>query len=271
MRSLVIVVPLFIVLVVTAWAFTSSSTNTYPSTTTTFPQTIVPGRDFLIEKRVSVEGVKIRDLEPVEGIFIYNTSIAETSEGPLYGVLIYNVSRLNETSWIITMTVKTYLGGSVTNHTHTFIVKNNTIYFIETRTENVVYKWNTIKAPVSPDCILLLVSPPFWPYVAEKAKWRVSMIGNSTYKYLHEPFTVISKAVEEAEVVGTKDCKGPSGKCFIIKSIVNLLTNSNGISKTKELNYIFYVDSETGIITYAKYGKYGEEVRLVEWVIRGRS
>ncbi len=230
----------------------------------------VNNENISLSKLISIKGIKVRDLRPVEGVFIYNTSVTQTSEGPMYEVWIYNISKINSTAWIITRLVKTYLGNNVISYREVYIVRNNTVYLLKTETNNATYYWNIVVSPAVPDSISILVAPPLWLYVRDKAKWKVTVITNATYKYLRNPWSYSSKIIEEATVTGITDCNGPSGKCYIIKSRVASLMHPKHRPISQEYNYILYIDAKTGIITYVKRcgRKFTSEIKLVKWVVK---
>lgn len=240
------------------------------------PSVVKFGKGIVINRKFSVVGVKVRDLKPPVGIFIYKTSTDVTGEGFKYEVWIYNVSKLNNTAYLIIRNVTIFMNDKpFSNYIETYIVKNNIVYFIDAKTGNVVYKFNVVEAPVSPDCVSLLVAPPFWPYVREGAKWRVTLTAYEEYRYLRVPYVLKYRAVEEAQVVGITKCNGPSGKCYIVKSrVIMYIENpkTGKIEKQKVYTYEFYVDYKTGVVTYAKYGKLNTEpiqIRLIKWKISG--
>lgn len=239
-----------------------------------FPKVIVPGRYFVSKLEFKVTGVKVRDLEPPIGVFVYKTSVDITGEGPKYEVWIYNVSKINKTTYLITRKVVIYVNGrKFGSYVETYVIRNNVVYFIDSRTGNVIYRFNTTAAPVSPDCISLLVAPPFWPYVKEGAKWKVVATRHEEFRYTMVPFTLNYRAVEQAQVIGITKCNGPSGKCYIIKSTVDIYYRNprTGVEEHKVRTYEFYIDYKTGIITYAKYSGTGLtkpiEIRLVTYNI----
>lgn len=247
-----------------------------------FPRELLPGRDFVINKTFSVGGRKVRDLRPVEGVFIYNTSVVETYKGPSYTVYRYEVSRLNETTYMVVRNETDYHPevGVPTPKVDVFLVRNNTIYHLATiaggtsPNATITYKWDTVRAPVSPDCILILVAPPFWPYVAEGARWRVTLLHNATYRYAD--FKDVVRGVEEAWVERIVDCRGPSGRCYVVRSQVQMESTVGDLKgeRTRTMrdvySYLFHVDVETGVVVYAVYHT-GVRVKLVKWRLGGHG
>ena len=268
-----------IVLTIT-WTFFSNvlgsslSNTSNPNATISSYFITVSSENFSISEFIRVEGTKVRDLRPVEGTFIYNTSITWTSKGPMYEVYIYNVTRINETTWIIVKIVKVRLGNLTPSYKEIFLVKNSTVYRIRIVTGNIVVNWTNVTIPpTSSGAIGVLVAPPLWQYVAENAKWRVFVSANTTYRLANMSLTFSQKTMEEDKVVGISSCNGPSGKCYIVKSRIFVTASVTGtINKapiSKELNCTLYIDAKTGIVTRVKMGSL--EIRLVKWTLKGQS
>ncbi len=275
-----ILVVISIVISVIIWVLTSEMSSGYSlnisgiNTSALQYLAIAMSGNFSASRIVHVEGVKVRDLRPVEGVFIYNTSVAWTSKGPMYEVYIYNVTRINETTWIIVKIIKAHLGNLTPSCKEIFLVKNSTVYRTRIVAGNIVI--NRANVTIPPTCsgaLSVLVAPPLWKYVAKSAKWKVFVYANTTYRLANMLLTFSQKTVEEDKVVGISSCNGPSGKCYIVKSRILVTTSVAGtINKapiSKELNCILYIDAKTGIVTRVKMGSL--DVRLVKWTLKGQS
>jgi len=231
--------------------------------------------------RVDVLEFKI-DAEPVRGFevrpgyYVYRSGPYPTSEGLYEEVYRYYVDKTEE-GYVVKVVSESYLHRKnatlyLGNATEVYKIVNDTLYLVEMSSGDVVIIGNYTRYPTAVYCLSTLAMPPIYPYLHEKANFRVRLVENITHV---PPLYVEHSAVREVEdsvrVRGVEECGGPSGGCYVVEiSHTQVYRGKRGAETIRE-EYLLWVDLAGPVVRIEGYkpNLFGKNLvlktELVEW------
>jgi len=223
-----------------------------------------------------IDAKPVRGFEVRPGYYVYRSGPYPSSEGLFEEVYKYYVNKTEE-GYVVKVVNEFYLHKTnatlyLGNATEVYKIVNGTLYLVEMSSGDVVIVGNYTRYPTAVYCLSTLAMPPIYPYLHEKANFKVRLVENITHV---PPLYVEHSAVREVEdsvrVRGVEDCRGPSGKCYVVEvSHIRIYRDKRGAETIRE-EYVLWVDLAGPVVKIEGYKPhlFGKDLvlkmELVEW------
>jgi len=220
----------------------------------------------VLEFKIDAKSVRGFDFRP--GYYVYRS---ESYEGPYEEVYRYYVNKTEE-GYVVKKVAVFYSPKinvtTIYNETEVYKIVNGVLYYVNWRLSNLGN--GTIYPIVESYSGALLATPPIYPYLHEKASFKVRLVQNITYMPpLFREYSVVKELEDSVRVRGVEDCRGPSGKCYVLE--ISHTERSSDNRCTIKVEYVVWVDLAGPVVKVERYVPriFGKELasktELVEW------
>ena len=231
-------------------------------------------RSVVLEFKIDAKPVRGFDVRP--GYYVYRGGPHPSSEGLYEEVYRYYVDKTEE-GYVVKVVNEFYLHKTnstlyLGNSTHVYKIVNGTLYLVEMSSGDVVIIGNYTQYPTAVYCLPALAMPPIYPYLHERASFKVRLVENITHvPPLYVEHSAIREVEDSVRVRGVEDCRGPSGRCYVVEIDHTQVYRSKRGAETIREVYVLWVDLAGPVVKIEGYKPhlFGKDLvlktELVEW------
>lgn len=225
-------------------------------------------RVVVLEFKIDAKPVRGFDFRP--GYYVYRSETYPALERPNEEVYRFYVNKTEE-GYVVKKVAEFYshkINATVYNATEIYKIVNDALYFVNWTLNNLGN--GTIYPIITYYSGAVLATPPIYPYLHENANFKVRLVQNITYMPpLFREYSVVTEWEDSVRVRGVEDCRGPSGRCYVVE--ISHTEHSSDNRCAIRVEYVLWVDLAGPVVKVERYEPriFGKELvsktELVEW------